>query len=107
MEKQTFQTDVTLLGLGIKTQTVNYSYQIEQATQTAVVNVAYPLNTVVLRAYTGGVSLGRTQTKVGGEDTMLTVLCQSQQPQAGSVDAVSFTKEDGPFCTSLFEDLGK
>src|SRR5579883_1822506 len=84
LEKNTFQTDISLLGLGIKTQTTNYTYQVSNNSASQVANVSYPQNTTTLRAHTGGVSVGSTTGAVGGEATTLAVLCQSQKPQAGN-----------------------
>jgi prepilin-type N-terminal cleavage/methylation domain-containing protein len=105
LEKYTFASDVTLLGLGIRTQSSIYSYQISAATNTSVINLSYPINTSTLRAHVGGVQIGVT---AAGESVTLAVLCQSRTPQAGSSTGVNFatvTASTGPSCTNNFENL--
>jgi len=108
LEKNTFQTDVSLLGLGIKTQTTNYSYAMQGASNTGIANVSFPKNTNTLRAHTGGTAVGTTTAAAGGEATTLAVLCQSQKPQTGNASGVNLGNgSTGPSCTGTFEDLGK
>lgn len=106
LEKNTFTNDFSLLGLGLKTQTENYTYEIQNNTSTAATNVSYPQNTLSLRAHVGGVSVGSTTGAVGGELTTLSVLCQSQKPQAGDPSGVTFVAEVGPSCAGSFVNLG-
>ncbi|MBW4691830.1 MAG: type IV pilin-like G/H family protein [Lyngbya sp. HA4199-MV5] len=105
LEKNTFTDDFSLLGLGIKTQTTNYTYAIDDNTSTAATNVSYPQNTLSLRAHVGGVSVGSTTGAAGGELTTLAVLCQSQKPQAGDSSGVTFVPDVGPSCAGSFENL--
>lgn len=105
LEKNTFTDDFSLLGLGIKTQTANYTYAIQGNTETSATNVSFPQNTVSLRAHVGGVSVGSTTGVIGGELTTLAVLCQSQKPQAGDPGGVTFVAEAGPSCAGSFENL--
>lgn len=105
LENNTFTNDFTLLGLGIKTQTLNYTYAIQDNTNTAATNVSYPQNTLSLRAHVGGVSVGSTTGAADGELTTLAVLCQSQKPQTGDAAGVTFAQDVGPSCTGSFEDL--
>ncbi|MBW4692193.1 MAG: type IV pilin-like G/H family protein [Lyngbya sp. HA4199-MV5] len=107
LEKSSFSSDVSLLGLGIKTDTNNYTYAIQGAAETAVANVSYPKFTNTLRAHTGGVGVGTTTGLADGEATTLAVLCQSKTPHAGDVAGIVFATETGPACTGDFEDLGK
>lgn len=109
LEKNTFSTDISLLGLGIKSGTTNYTYAIESASASSVVNLSYPTNTTTLRAHTGGVQVGTTGAS-GNESTTLAQLCQSTRPRAGSSGGVSFaaaTTSTGPTCASgaSFEPL--
>ena len=106
LEKNTFTDDFSLLGLGIKTQTANYTYAIQNNSSTAATNVSFPVNTVSLRAHVGGVSVGSTTGAAGGEVTTLAVLCQSQKPQAGDPAGVTFAADVGPSCAGAFENLG-
>lgn len=107
LEKNAFTNDFSLLGLGIRTETANYTYAIQTNTSTAATNVSYPQNTLSLRAHVGGVSVGSTTGAAGGELTTLAVLCQSQKPQAGDASGVTFVPEVGPSCTGSFENLDR
>ena len=63
-----------VLGLGLKTQTTNYSYVIP-APDAAKANVtATPTNTATLRAYGGAVSL----VQAGEAKTTQSVLCEAE-----------------------------
>jgi prepilin-type N-terminal cleavage/methylation domain-containing protein len=107
LEKNTFSSDISLLGLGIKTDSVNYTYGITVVSNTAVRNVSYPKTTQVLRAHTGGVQIGQTAT-TSGETTTLAILCQSARPAAGNPNGVTFADANtatGPDCASGFERL--
>ncbi|MBW4580488.1 MAG: prepilin-type N-terminal cleavage/methylation domain-containing protein [Tildeniella nuda ZEHNDER 1965/U140] len=105
LEKNTFTEDFSLLGLGIKTQTTNYTYAIQDNTETSAINVSFPQNPVSLRAHVGGVSVGSTTGAAGGELTTLAVLCQSQKPQAGDPAGVTFVADAGPSCAGSFDNL--
>lgn len=107
LEKNTFGSDISLLGLGIKTDTTNYSYSIISPTSSSVANVSYPKFTQTLRAHTGGVGTGFANGTTSGETTTLAVLCQSSIPQAGSASGVSQSSVSGPTCTGTYQDLGK
>lgn len=109
LEKNTFTNNIGLLGLGIKTDSTNYSYAIPEVGNTSVKNVSYPKNTTTLRAHTGGVQIGVTSETAGqGEATTLAILCQSPRPSAGNPAGVGFsnaTSSAGPSCASTFEPL--
>jgi prepilin-type N-terminal cleavage/methylation domain-containing protein len=105
LEKNTFASDVSLLGLGIKTQSTNYSYVIQGVSNTAVANVSFPNNTATLRAHTGGVQTGTT---AGSEATTLAILCQSRTPSGGNSGGVGFSATNastGPVCQNSFDPL--
>jgi type IV pilus assembly protein PilA len=78
-------------GAGIKTATVNYTYDVTAGGTTGVVNLAKPGTTAALLGYAGGVGLVTPPT--GGDSTSTTTLCQSEksmsaggaQPTAASV----------------------
>ena len=108
LEKTTFSSDVSLLGLGIKTATTNYTYAILTPTNSQVTNLSYPNFTTTLRAHTGGVGIGFTTGTTAGEATTLAVLCQSVKPAAGSPAGVTHNSTSGPSCDGTnFQDLGK
>lgn len=108
LEKNAFSSDIPNLGLGIKTQSTNYSYAISGAGQTSALNVSYPGNTNNLRAHTGGV---QTALTAGSESTTLAILCQSTKPAAGTSAGVTFasasTAGAQPTCGANFESLDK
>ena len=105
LEKNTFASDISLLGLGIKTQSTNYSYTITGQTNTAVTNLSYPNNTNTLRAHTGA---AQTALTAQSEATTLAILCQSQKPSGGNAAGVTFgaaNASGGPSCGTGFEPL--
>lgn len=105
LEKNTFASEIGLLGLGIKTDSVNYTYAINSPTNTSAVNLSYPKTTSTLRAHTGGVQIALTAQN---EATTLAILCQSNKPQAGDPAGVKFgvtTSSVGPDCNGTFEKM--
>ncbi|MEO0407601.1 MAG: type IV pilin-like G/H family protein [Cyanobacteria bacterium P01_A01_bin.135] len=104
LEEQEFGSAISLLGLGLATDTDNYDYQITlQGTgETAVTNQAKPSKgaTAPVRAYIGGVSAG--VPKGTGEATTFATLCEGvKAPLAGGpvgTDATGFTATDAPTC---------
>lgn len=108
LEKNTFSSDVSLLGLGVNTQTTNYTYSINGASRDQVVNYSSPQNTTTLRAHTGGVQVGQTGTGTSTETTTKAILCQSQRPAAGNTGGVTLAPNTAtdPVCnTPDFEPL--
>jgi prepilin-type N-terminal cleavage/methylation domain-containing protein len=115
LEKNSFSSDISLLGLGIKTDTVNYKYSIGETGDTLrsqVTNYSTPENPTTLRSHAGGVQVGQTAAGTAGEATTLAVLCQQKKPNQGKagVGSVVFaptTDSKGPTCeTANFEDMG-
>lgn len=106
LEKDTFSSDLTKLGLGVASQTQNYQYNIA-AQDTAVQNWSDPIGpkTNTLRAYTGGVSVTKLTTKGSSETTTLAVLCQSKTPQKGSPTAANLSATVQPDCNPPFEAI--
>jgi len=100
LEKGGLTTAVFDLGLGIKTNTVNYQYVIEPGgTQNS--NGFYPQATnnglsksEVLKSYAGGVSSGFT-SGAGSEATTLASLCETKDP-GNTVDGTAAIGA-GPF----------
>ncbi|MFQ3680243.1 MAG: type IV pilin-like G/H family protein [Pseudanabaenaceae cyanobacterium] len=94
LEKQTFAATIGFLGLGINTQTDNYKYGIDTATEIAkdttpanVANNTYVNNYGVQRAttlkgYAGTTWVGRTQA--GDEANTLAILCENAQTGANA-----------------------
>jgi prepilin-type N-terminal cleavage/methylation domain-containing protein len=103
LEKGEFTTGFSTLGLGIATQTTNYTYDITSDQVNAnVVNIADPENTTTLRAYVGAATIGSLDT---GETTTLAVLCQSTSPAAAASAGVTFGANNVPTCDTGYEAL--
>jgi len=101
------------LGLGIKTDTANYTYNLDGgataagvASGSAVTNQARP-KPEVLKAYIGGVSIGMvTDTS---ETTSLAVLCEAKEAKQTGADGTEKAQfnANGPACpTTDYADLG-
>jgi len=90
-ENTSFGTSVEALGLGLKTQTTNYKYELG-AVDPAKSNVtATPSNTATLRAYGGSVSL----VQAGEAKTTQSVLCEAE----GTAGVFSTTDCTAPWST--------
>lgn len=78
VENNGFGSDVTQLGIGLKTQTSNYNYSISATTASNVGSLATPINSTALKGYSGGVGL----VLVTGSDakTAQSVLCETTVP---------------------------
>jgi type IV pilus assembly protein PilA len=91
LENSEFGSNVDVLGLGIQTQTTNYSYNVTLDNgNTAVNNFATPLATKkAIKHYNGRVWLGTVTTT--SEATTLAILCESIKPLASQTtnDAAS------------------
>ena len=70
-ENPTFGTSVEALGLGLKTQTTNYSYFVTGTTDAATA-LANPVS-ATLKGYAGGVGL----VKAGEANTTQSILCET------------------------------
>jgi prepilin-type N-terminal cleavage/methylation domain-containing protein len=79
-------------GAGVKTATVNYTYDV-QAADPNVVNLAKPPVNGALLAYAGGVGL--VEPVGGGDKTSTTTLCQSTKAGVTpAANAITFTAND-------------
>ena len=93
-ENPSFGTSVAILGLGLKTQTTNYSYTINGSTSSASA-LAGPIG--VLKGYAGGVGL----VAAGEAKTTQSILCETigfSAPTAvnfGGVNATEVLCGDG------------
>jgi type IV pilus assembly protein PilA len=107
LEYQEFTTDLGQLGVGLKTQTVNYSYSLASAgtPPATIANNAISLKPT-LKSYAGLVS---TKFSEGGSTTseLLTVAfaCESNLPGVGQLytPAATEVKE----CPTGYKDLGR
>lgn len=114
LEKNTFGTALADLGLGIKSQTTNYTFSISSITSganTGITNQAQRATTgAPLKAYIGGVNLGAVAT--GGEATTLSVLCEAKNPgnvtttpaPAAGTEIASYNNT-GPTCPGTYDPL--
>ncbi len=77
-ENTKFGSDVAELGIGLKTQTSNYTYSIPTPSGSQANSLATPLNTEALKGYAGGVGL----VAVAGSDAKTTqsILCETTVP---------------------------
>jgi len=73
-ENTSFGSSVSILGLGLKTQTSNYIYGVTQSADGGVANAA-PVSSAesALKGYSGGVAL----VSAGEAKTTQSILCQS------------------------------
>jgi type IV pilus assembly protein PilA len=105
LEYQDFQTDVSQLGVGIKTITQNYQYNIEKGgNDSTVVNRAGAIKTA-LKSYLGIVETTEVEGSVTSEVLSVAQACESKNPmQLASVPAGSTITEAK--CPDDFKDLG-
>ena len=91
-ENTKFGTSVEALGLGLKTQTTNYKYELTVAADDSKANaMATPSNTATLRAYGGAVSL----VDAGEAKTTQSILCEA----VGTTGAFGATECVAPWST--------
>ena len=83
-ENTLFGTDVSVLGLGLKTATTNYSYYVDAGGGASATSYAKPVNPAALKGYTGGVGL----VTAGEAKTTQSILCETTvDPAAPSAPA--------------------
>ncbi|MEH2215291.1 type IV pilin-like G/H family protein [Nostoc sp.] len=110
LEQNTFALsgEIGKLGLGIATQTSNYSYTIT-GTASAVTNQGgVILASAPLKNYLGGV--GVTTQAATSEATTIALLCESSLTRVGGAPAViasDFTAAGSPTCPSTYVSLSK
>jgi len=101
-EEGSFQTRIDDLGLGIKSQTSNYKYQIPALVGTsAVANQAIPV-AKALKPFTGSVVIG--QNTATSEATSLAVLCVAK---SASETALAGVTTNPPVCAAGSEEVKK
>jgi len=89
LENSEFGSTVQLLGLGIQTQTVNYSYGVELGNTSTSVNIYGATLKKPLRHYQGRVWLGTVIET--SEATTLAMLCESKTPAFSNVSLTGLT----------------
>lgn len=88
-ENTKFGTDVTTLGLGLKTLTTNYSYTVN-ATGAQATALASPTNPDALKGYAGGVGL----VDAGEAKTTQSILCETTGVGAPTAPTYSASSVD-------------
>ncbi len=92
------------LGLGIKTTTKSYTYNIKSGTGTNANNyaaaVAAPIESP-LKVYAGGIKTATIGTDANVETTTLTTLCEALLPKAASANGGMTGVETTPFTSYL------
>ncbi|MBW4642600.1 MAG: type IV pilin-like G/H family protein [Goleter apudmare HA4340-LM2] len=87
LENPTFvtaQTNFNQLGLGIKTQTENYTYTLGNLGGKGADVIARPTtpaaNPAILKGFVGSVAVGQTTGAATGEATTIAILCETNDP---------------------------
>jgi type IV pilus assembly protein PilA len=95
-ENTKFTTDVTLLGLGLKTQTTNYGYTISPTTADGVSSAASPAAASInsLKGYGGAVVV--TAPDASGAAGTQTILCETTG--VGNPTAINITAGSNTVC---------
>lgn len=91
------------LGIGIKTQTTNYTYTVSGTTGSEVANQGIP-SVGALKAYTGSVILGTVTAT--SDATTLAVLCESKATQTAALAGIPATINP-PVCAAGSEEVSK
>ncbi|MCF2149195.1 type IV pilin-like G/H family protein [Desmonostoc muscorum LEGE 12446] len=105
LENGEFTTDLNKLGMGIRSQTENYKYEIgSSSTNNGVANNGVSLK-APLKSYVGVVALSTQQST--SEATTLAVLCESDNVGVGSTQNAAFTNTTPvePACPTNFSQL--
>jgi type IV pilus assembly protein PilA len=113
MEKDAFVTAATNfgnLGLGVATQTANYTYDVQDKGGNAVINFSTTVKaSAPLKIYSGGVGVATIQAT--SEATTLATLCESDKAvavgQANAAAAMTFSTSAAPGCGTGYTALGK
>lgn len=110
LEKSTFGTTLSDLGLGIKSQTDNYKYEISSitsGTNTGITNQAgLVTSTAPIKSYIGGVNVSTIGAT--SEATTLAVLCEAKKPgNAGGANGaqVASYNASGPTCHTDYDPV--
>jgi len=117
LENDEFSSEIGDLGLGIKTQTSNYKYFIDEpnAAPAGVTSKAQAIDKdgnanaqASIRAYVGGVNVATVQET--SEATTLAVLCEAEKaPTVGgdnATAAVGYDTAAGPSCPGGYNEVG-
>ena len=109
LEKDKFTSDFPRLGLGIATQTTNYTYAISASADptTSIAFSGNPVNPTTLRAFECGTQVGETGA-AGSERTTLALMCQTvnPNPSTGAGVDLSNAPTGQPTCAADWEPVG-
>ncbi len=112
LENTQFSSQISSLGLGIKSQTVNYTYGIATGDQytSSATNQAQLVNSgAPLKAYIGGVE--ETNLSATSEATTIAVLCEANSPAnvtGAPTGSEKFTTTSGTLsCPDTYTSLAK
>ncbi|MEZ2230084.1 type IV pilin-like G/H family protein [Microcoleus sp.] len=105
-DKGAFSNSLTALGLGIKTQTINYNYST-LSTKNAAFSYAVSSNkTKILTSYVGAVFLVPVSPEANNEKTTVSILCAANSP--GKTQPPNPILQNGdPVCADGTESLTK
>ncbi|MEG4283706.1 type IV pilin-like G/H family protein [Microcoleus sp. A006_D1] len=103
-DKGAFSNSITALGLGIKTQTINYNYSTLSTKNSAFsYGVARSNN---LRSYVGAVFLVPVSPAANNKKTTVSILCEANSPE-NTQPPNPITENDVPVCAAGTEPLMK
>ena len=102
LENGRFTNSITDLGLGISSETKNYSYSIETQGSVAIGKASAKHND--LKSYTGTVFLLKLESS--GENTTQAILCVSKDKTKTAPDAAELTDNE-PKCAKNSETISK
>ncbi|MCG6133909.1 MAG: type IV pilin-like G/H family protein [Nostoc sp. LLA-1] len=101
----TDQAEFNKLGLGIKTQTENYTYTLGDLGGDGADIVALPTtpaaNPAILKGYVGNVAIGQTAGGGAGEATTIAILCETDDPVKVGSTVDAGTPTGGPPFTGM------
>jgi type IV pilus assembly protein PilA len=109
-EKSRFGSDINILGIGVKTSTVNYTYNTSNAAYDSTTpsnnNATSVGNTqsVALRSYAGKVQLG--VATVTSDVTSLASLCENNTAGTAAITPLNGPATTGPTCDALSQAVG-
>jgi type IV pilus assembly protein PilA len=110
-EKNRFGSDINILGIGIKTGTVNYSYDSSATAAYSSANVSANAatskgapNSVALRGYAGMVQLNSISST--SDVTSLAILCEQNQAGASVPQDPVAQSFNGPSCNTNQQAVG-
>jgi type IV pilus assembly protein PilA len=105
LENNTFSGTVAALGIGVSSNTTNYSYTVSPTTPNNFSAIAVAAaKQVALRGYVGGVQvtqLGATTTAAGDEATTLAVLCEAINAGTAVLTSAAITNTSSTAIASL------